>query len=297
MPSTVVTWHPLADGTAPEWASGWGEDRHGPFVELTIAEVTQWLRWVPAGRFQMGSVDDDEVSFEDERPRHWVEITRGFWLFDTPVTQELWEAVMGENPSDFKESEKCRQRPVENVSWDDCQQFFARCSELSPGITLGLPTEAEWEYACRAGTTEATYSGAMEILGDCNAPILDSIAWYGGNSGVDWELEGGVDMTGWPAKQYEFAKGGTRVVATREANAWGLYDMLGNVWEWCRDASRREYGSESVTDPFHDGDASAYRVVRGGSWLYDARGVRAAYRNAYSPGLRNYNVGFRPRVL
>lgn len=293
---SVVTWHPLVDGIAPAWASGWGEDAHGPFVELTVKEVTQRLRWIPAGRFRMGSPGDEPGRNENEGPQHWVEISRGFWVFDTPTTQELWEAVMGEseNRSEFKSP----YRPVENVSWNDCQQFFEKCSELAPDVKLGLPTEAEWEYACRAGTTEATYAGPMEILGDSNAPVLDAIAWYGGNCDVEWELrDADYDTSGWPGKQYEFAKGGTRVVATRAPNPWGLYDTLGNVYEWCRDASYRDYADESVIDPFHDGEASASRVVRGGSWSNDARSVRAAYRSSDSPDSRYSNIGFRCRVL
>ncbi|MGZ0170990.1 MAG: formylglycine-generating enzyme family protein [Planctomycetales bacterium] len=294
--SSVVTWHPLADGIAPAWASGWGEDAWGPFVELTVKDVTQRLRWIPAGRFQMGSPDDDQLAQDREKPQHWVEISRGFWMFDTLTTQELWEAVMGEgeNRSEFKSPH----RPVERVSWDDCQQFFEKFSELAPDVKLGLPTEAEWEYACRAGTTDATYAGPMEVLGLNNAPILDLIAWYGGNCGVEWELsDAGHDTSGWPERQYEFARGGTRVVATRDPNPWGLYDTLGNVWEWCRDASFRDYADESVIDPFHDGEASASRVVRGGSWLLNARNVRAAYRSANSPGSRYNDIGFRCRVL
>ncbi len=113
----VVTWHPLADGCAPEWACGWGQDAHGPFVEFSVEDVTQPLRWIPPGRFLMGSPEDEPGRFEDqESPRHLVTISHGFWLFDTPCPQKLWEAVMGENPSRFKNSE----RPVEQVSWEDC---------------------------------------------------------------------------------------------------------------------------------------------------------------------------------
>ncbi len=100
--NSVITWHPLADGCAPEWASGWGEDAYGPFVELTVNDVSQRIRWVPAGRFQMGSPEDEPGRHDNEGPQHWVEIRRGFWMFDTPTTQELWEAVMGENPSNFE---------------------------------------------------------------------------------------------------------------------------------------------------------------------------------------------------
>lgn len=293
--TSVVTHHPLADGIAPAWTSGWGEDAWGPFVELTVKDVTQRLRWIPAGRFQMGSSSDDEnLAGDIEKPQHWVEISRGFWMFDTPTTQELWEAVMGksENRSEFRSL----LHPVERVSWDDCQLFFEKFSEFAPEVKLGLPTEAEWEYACRAGTTDATYAGAMEILGLNDAPILDSIAWYGGNCGIEWKLKEGND-TSWGEKQYDFEKGGTRVVATRVPNSWGLYDTLGNVCEWCRDASYRDYADEAVIDPFQDGEASTARVIRGGSWNSNARNMRAAYRNAPPTGLRLSSFGFRCRIL
>jgi formylglycine-generating enzyme required for sulfatase activity len=153
------------------------------------------------------------------------------------------------------------------------------------------------EYACRAGTTEATYAGAMEVLGMRHAPVLDSIAWYGGNCGREWELKDGYDMSSLGEKQYDFGKGGTRVVATRTPNPWGLYDMLGNVWEWCQDAWRQPYTADLATDPVHVDEASADRVVRGGSCRYDARFVRAAYRYWLSPGDRVSPIGFRCRVL
>jgi formylglycine-generating enzyme required for sulfatase activity len=207
-------------------------------------------------------------------------------LFDTPCTQALWEAVMGDNPSRFQSPE----RPVEQVSWEEVQEFLRRIEERVPG--LALPTEAQWEYACRAGTQTATYAGDLEILGDSNAPLLDAIAWYSGNSGVGFELDNGWDSSNWPEKQYLHERAGTHPVGLKEPNAWGLYDMLGNVWEWCADGIR-PYGSESVTDPIGPTKAGAERVLRGGAWILDARVVRSASRIAYDPGYRFVNFGFR----
>jgi len=288
-----VTWHPLIDGCPPAWASGWGEDRdHGPFVQLTVGDATQWLRWIPPGEFLMGSPEDEPGRYDDEGPQHVVRIWPGFWLFDTPVTQAMWEAVLGAdaNRSRFRSAE----RPVENVSWEDCEAFLRQIRDLIPGPSIALPTEAEWEYACRAGTTEATSAGPIEILGATNAPILDEIAWYGGNSGVEFELDGGAEPF-WPEKQHDFDRCGTHVVATKAPNPWGLYDMLGNVWEWCQD-TRRDYSSEAVVAPVAPEDASAPSVVRGGSWRVYARDVRAAYRGWYPPSDRVDVLGFRCRV-
>jgi formylglycine-generating enzyme required for sulfatase activity len=293
-----TAWHPLVTGCPPAWASEWGEDRYGVFIAFTLGEVTQRLRWIRPGRFWMGSPEEETRGlakedwerelFEREHPRHEVIITRGFWLFDTPCTQALWEVVMGGNPSRFKSAD----RPVEEVSWDAVQGFIDRINARIPGLELSLPTEAQWEHACRAGTETALYSGPIEIPGERNAPALDPIAWYGGNSGVGFELEEGHDSSSWSEVQYPNSTSGTHPVGKKKPNPWGLYDMLGNVWEWCADGLRRYEGQREV-DPQGSMEAGAARVVRGGSWDVNARNCRSAYRSRSTPGDRDDFLGFR----
>ncbi|WP_256868485.1 formylglycine-generating enzyme family protein, partial [Candidatus Entotheonella palauensis] len=238
----------------PAWAHRWGWDDIGPWVTFRIGEAEQRMRWIPAGRFMMGSPDDEEGRFGDEGPQHEVELSRGFWLFDTPCTQALWQAVMDDNPSAFKGEH----RPVEQVSWEDCQIFLEEVNRRLPGLELGLPTEAQWEYACRAGTTTARYHGDV-----------DAIAWYGDNSGDE-----------------------THDVGLKRPNAWGLYDMLGNVYEWCHDGDY-DYTSDAAVDPAVSAEAGAYRVIRGGGWFFPAQYVRSAYRDACWPAGRVVFLGFR----
>jgi formylglycine-generating enzyme required for sulfatase activity len=225
--------------------------------------------------------------FNREHPQHQVTLTQGYWLFDTPCTQALWQVVMGgQNPSRFQSPT----RPVEQVTWEEVQKFIDRINERVRDLNLVLPSEAQWEYACRAGTETAIYTGKLEILGECNAPALDAIAWYSGNSGVDFDLENGYDSSSWPEKQYPHTRAGTRPVKLKQANPWGLYDMLGNVWEWCQDGLR-DYTEDAMTNPV--GPAGVGRVIRGGSWNDDARHVRAAFRSQGGPDYRDDFLGFR----
>ena len=297
-PVIDTAWHPLASGNPPAWASEWGQDRRGVFVAFTMEKVTQRLRWIPPGRFMMGSPEKEtrglakesyeEEWFKREHPRHTVYITKGFWLAGTPCTQALWEAVMHSNPSRFKSP----RRPVEQVSWNDVQTFLQRINAEIPGLDLVLPTEAQWEHACRAGTDTALYSGPIEILGERNAPALDPIAWYGGNSGVGYELDEFSDSSSWPQMQYLNPKSGTREVGKKHYNSWGLHDMLGNVWEWCADGLR-VYTEDTQIDPVGPVDAGADRVLRGGSWRDFAWYCRSASRFGSPSVNRDYYAGFR----
>lgn len=294
----------------PGWASAMGRDRFGLWADLRIESsrgepVIQRLRWIPPGRFEMGSPKDEPGRFESEGPRHAVVIERGYWLFETPCTQALWEAVMGKNPSRFTTSD----RPVERVSWSDAQDFLERLNERFEKNSedefgqqaFALPSEAQWEYACRVGTETALYTGPIEIHGDMDAPALDAIAWYGGNCGLDLDLDQGEDTTnGWwkgKQKQYNHRHGGTRRVKQKQPNPWGLYDMLGNVWEWTQDHWHGRYdGARADGTPWIDANAAAgaSRVIRGGSWYDFARYCRSACRSRSHPADRYYYLGFRP---
>ena len=216
----------IASGAVkPPWASAAGKDGFGKWAELSVGGVVQRFRWIPPGTGWLGSPEAEAGRWDDEGPRHRVTWTRGYWLGDTPVTQALWERVMGSNPSRFKTPN----RPAERVSWEDCQGFIQALNQRSPLLAARLPSEAEWEYACRAGTSTATWLGDLEIVGERNAPLLDAIAWYGGNCGVGFELNNGYDLTKWKERHHADSPGGSHPVAQKAANPWGLYDMLGNV--------------------------------------------------------------------
>ena len=211
--------------------------------------------WIPAGSFLMGSPSDEEGRHSNERP-HRVRISEGFWIKTCTVMQGEWEAVLGENPSRFQKCGPCC--PVERVSWDDAQEYIRRLNrrESGRGNRYRLPTEAEWEYAARAGIADSRYGELSEV------------AWYWENS----------DRR-------------PQQVGKKRANGWGLYDMLGNVWEWTADWYER-YPEGPVTDP--QGPATgASRVTRGGSWYIDPQNVRFAYRYNLSPGIRRSTIGFR----
>jgi sulfatase modifying factor 1 len=295
----TTTTHPLAAGQPPRWACAWGHDDYGPYADLALGRVKQRFRWCPPGSFVMGSPEDEAGRYGEEGPQHEVTLTQGYWMADSPVTQGLWLAVLGENPSEFADPAHL-DRPVESVDWEEATRFCALLEErlqraglADDGQLFRLPSEAEWEYACRAGTQTATYAGDLTVRGECDAPELDPIAWYGGNSGVGYDLAGGIDSSRWPNMQHPHSKAGTRLVKQKAPNAWGLYDTLGNVWEWCADAAW--YGDGYVVGPRGDplGQAGRDRAHRGGCWSSDAQIARAACRGASAPSGRADSLGLR----
>lgn len=220
---------------------------------------------IQPGTFLMGSPENEAGRFEDET-LHEVTITKPFYMQTTPVTQKQWEAVMGNNPSNFKGDDF----PVESVSWDDCQQFIQRINQSGDGI-YRLPTEAEWEYACRAGTGTS--------FGIHNGHDLDS-----SQANFDGNYPYGESKK-------SLYRGHTTPVKSFAPNACGLYDMHGNVYEWVQDWYGA-YPSETVSDP-QESDSGKCRVMRGGSWYSDARRCRSAYRHYGSPEDGHLHIGFR----
>ena len=246
------------------------------------------FRVVPPGEFLRGSSAEEVGAFPNEQPVQAVTITKALYVGVTEVTQGQWAEVMGENPARFRAAGT--NAPVETVSWDDAQAFVRRLCKREgvPEGTYRLPTEAEWEYACRAGTTTATCAGDIEILGERNAPVLDAIAWYGGNSGVGYE---GYSAETWQETQFAFDDAGTHPVGAKHPNAWGLHDAIGNVWEWCEDWIAL-YPEEPATDP-RGPETGPGRVARGGAWSSPARRCRAAMRGAGPADVRGYDMGLR----
>ncbi|MBX3730770.1 MAG: formylglycine-generating enzyme family protein [Candidatus Sumerlaeia bacterium] len=221
--------------------------------------VSMSLVWIPPDTFTMGSPSSESGRHSDEGPQTRVTLTRGFWMGETEVTQAQWNAVMGSegNPSHFKGDDL----PVETVSWGDAMEFCRRLSERS-GRTVTLPTEAQWEYACRAGTP-TRYS-----FGDGQA-ALPNYAWFSSNSGNQ-----------------------TQPVRARQPNAWGLYDMHGNVLEWCLDFYVDSFPGGIETDPA--GPSSGWdHVIRGGSFYDEPAYLRSADRSKSAPGNRVKAIGFR----
>jgi formylglycine-generating enzyme required for sulfatase activity len=217
------------------------------------------LVYIQPGEFQMGSNDGGNF----ENPLHTVKITKGFYMGVYEVTQEQYQKVMGTNPSNFKGEDNL---PVEAVSWDNAFEFCKKLSQKE-GKTYRLPTEAEWEYACRAGTTTKFSFGDDESqLGD--------YAWYIQNSGMNMK---------------------THPVGEKKPNAWGLYDMAGNVWEWCQDWYAKDWYSKGPAEnPLNEsyGDKNS-RVIRGGSWGGGSVLCRVSIRGSYGPILRSDYIGFR----
>jgi formylglycine-generating enzyme required for sulfatase activity len=235
-----------------------------PLEELAVdlgGGVQLEMVLIPAGQFLMGSADSDKDARGAERPQHPVRITKPFYLGKYEVQQAQWEAVMGNNPSTFKGATN----PVEQVSWDDCQQFLDKLTAKTAeqGGRFVLPTQAEWEYACRGGsTTRFSFGDAARSLGE--------YAWYKDNSEQK-----------------------THPVGKKKPNAWGLYDMHGNVWEWCHDLYDEKYYSNTATDDPQGPSLGVRRVLRGGSWRIPAGICRSAGCDSGVPGYRDTGLGFR----
>ena len=222
---------------------------------LTVNGIKYNMVWVDGGTFRMGATSEQGSEISEEKPVHSVTLS-GYYIGKTEVTQALWKAVMGSNPSEFKGDN----RPVESVSWDDCQAFIRKLNALT-GQNFRLPTEAEWEFACRGGNNSRGYKYS-------GSNYIDNVAWHDGNFGNK-----------------------THPVATKSPNELGIYDMSGNVWEWCADWYG-DYSSGRQTNPKGPYDGS-FRVYRGGSWINDARYCRSSYRFYSFPAYRYYNLGLR----
>lgn len=276
--SATDHWRAPVGNWPPAWASAWGSDRFGLWADLVVNGVTQRLRWIepsgPAG-FLMGSTPAERKAIQHEEAREWADqhehepqpivVEQGFWLADTPCTQAFWVQVAdGQNsPSMFQQGTEAGQRPVEQVTWDDVQGWFEQLVRHAPetaGLTA-LPTEVQWEYACRSGTTTAYWWGDEFNDGKANVDVKGDRDWEG-------------------------SKGATTPVKRYPPNPWGLYDMHGNVWEWCEDIWCERLDEGGGADP-------SLRAVRGGSWVDDPGGARSAYRGWRLRTLQNQSQGFR----
>src|SRR5438128_1842698 len=249
MPSAIPppTGNPAAD---PSGATGQATSAQVNPDSPALNELRAGFVQIPAGEFMMGS----DTGSAAEKPAHRVRISQPFEMGKYEVTQAEWEAVMGNRPSYFGGD----RRPVEQVTWDDVQEFIGRLNALDDGYAYRLPTEAEWEYACRAGSN-ADYAGK-----------LDAMAWVDENS---------QQMS--------------HPVGTKQANAWGLYDMHGNVFEWCQDYYDAGYYAQSPNLDPQGPEAGSFRVKRGGAWMFSATFARSAARDLFASSYRFNYVGFR----
>ena len=252
--SGVLTTH-TSTHTSSSVASGFSSSGNTITIPVKNGISIDMVR-VEAGTFTMGATAEMEDPYDDERPTHRVTLTNDYYIGKYEVTQALWKAVMGNNPSGFKGDNL----PVEMVGWDDCQEFIGKLNRIT-GKKFRLPTEAEWEYAARGGNKSRGY----QYSGSNN---LSDVAWYDDNSGNK-----------------------THAVGTKQPNELGIYDMSGNVWEWCQDWYGA-YSSSSQVNPTGANSGSS-RMIRGGCWISGARGCRSSYRYDCTPGYRRNGVGLR----
>jgi formylglycine-generating enzyme required for sulfatase activity len=247
-----------------------GGRRGGETKTVPVGSQSIVLHWCPAGSFTMGAPASEDDRSDDET-LHRVRLTEGFWMGETEVTQGLWKEVTGENPSVFKSGDDY---PVENVSWDDCQGFLRKLNDWAPsGFLFVLPREDQWEYACRAGSTTVFFWGDT---------LNGNRANCNGNYPYGTEAKGPYRRTTMPVRSYE-------------ANQWGLFDMHGNVMEWCANGYYA-YPIRDSTDlewPTEDSN----RVLRGGSWNYSAGVCRSACRVWCKPNLKFNRFGLRMALV
>ena len=268
-----LTWPPESQRWPPVFppvcASAWGDDRFGLWMEVLLEGKPNRFRWIEPGEFWMGSPEGEKGKNDNEGPRHVVRLTEGFWLAETACSQSVWQSVMGSNPSKFADDP---QNPVEMVSWDEVQGFLREVERRLPGVKADLPTEAEWEYACRAGSETA-------------------FSWGDGIAPSQANYNATISYANGPTGEYREK---TVPVKTYAPNAWGLYQMHGNVWEWCADGQRQYDGALQV-DPRgpEGGEADAPRAVRGGSWDLAPHWLRAAFRSHGPRGWGYDSLGFR----
>ena len=236
------------------WFTACKENTPIPVKNVTLPNGTPIeFVYIKPGSFLMGSIKEEIERHGDEGPKRKVSITKGFYLGKYELTQAQWKAVMENNPSVFRNFEDSDRHPVDNISWDDSQAFIDKLNTLNLG-TFRLPTEAEWEYACRAGSDTRYY----------------------------W----GTDSTDWQVYEYAWAfprsEGRSHPVGLKKPNNWGLYDMSGNVWEWCQDWRSSAYDSTDLVDPKGNKEGKK-KIYRGGSWFNKPATLRSANRNGHEP--------------
>ena len=261
----------------PVWAQAYGQDNFGLWTGIYIDALEVRFRWIPPGEFMMGSPKDEKGRWSAEGPVHNVQIASGYWMAETACTQSVWTAIMGENPSHFSDAPE---NPVENVSWFDCQRFCERLNKANNDLLAHLPTEAQWEYACRAGTQTPFSFGKELTLEHAN---------YNGKWTYD-EKDNDV-------KEKSLRR--TVDVKSYKRNQWGLYQMHGNVWEWCEDDWHDNHegatkdGSTWIDDGSGAGKDDKRKVVRGGAWASRGRYLRSAYRDPLDAAVARLSLGFR----